>query len=123
MLEYWTVSVNGGEIPLHLHPRFTSLVYRHPAPRVAYVADATPSIRRSVNYNDITDTRVLSRPFVWNYITYIDTDEYNIFEVQAEESIWNKYVIHGSMVAMGTVLYLAPSTPRVFNGARQNGNL
>jgi len=37
MLKYKTVSVNGGAILIHLHPRFTSLVYRHPAPRVAYM--------------------------------------------------------------------------------------
>jgi len=103
LILYRTVSLShGGEILSHLHPRrFTSLLYRHP--------DVIPCrlhrVRRAVNYNGITDSRVLSWPFVWNYIAYTQsqrsTDD-NIFEVRAGQSIWNKSVTHGSMVAMGT---------------------
>lgn len=88
----------------------------HPS-RVGTSGTARRRLRmsRPVDHNDIADTRGVSycgRFSVWNYIC--TQTECNIFEVQAEQSIWNKSVIHGWMGrGEGTGLYLASPAGRL----------
>lgn len=98
----------------HLHPvtAVSSLARRH----IRYSASPpTQLCRDRSTITILPDTRGVSycgRFSVWNYIC--TQTECNIFEVQAEQSIWNKSVIHGWMGrGEGTGLYLASPAGRL----------